>query len=271
MKSGFIPFGSEGYFNEAPDRPHAGLKTVHVIDDMSERLHFIAVVLEQAGYETELHSSLADFAREFQEHNTAAILIDIRLEEEDATDVLDYLRRAGSAAPIFLISGDTAALNNTRRYAEEIGLSIVDTIAKPFTGRQVLDRLERKSTALRAVFDQIDVAQAVREGWIYPVLQPKLDIASGRIRSAELLSRMTHPDFGVVPPQRFIPHMSSEQNQTLFMNNVAYAHRHFGFDERRGNDFSISINVDATNLGNVRSKVKDIEKNADNSFSEFDF
>jgi EAL domain-containing protein (putative c-di-GMP-specific phosphodiesterase class I) len=227
---------------------------------MADGLHFVAVALEKAGYTTELHTSLADFSQRFGQPTAAAILVDVMLDDEDAVDVLDFLKRTGTTAPVYLMSGDPEALSSASRFADEIGLPLADVITKPFTGGQILERLQQKPEGLRELFSQMDVAEAVAQGWIYPVLQPKLHLASGTIRSAELLSRMTHPDFGVVPPQKFVGQMTPEQNQTLFMQNIAHARRHFEFDPRRGNDFPIAVNVDATNLIQVRERLREIAK-----------
>jgi EAL domain-containing protein (putative c-di-GMP-specific phosphodiesterase class I)/CheY-like chemotaxis protein len=256
---GFIPFGSKAYFQNTQK---GGLGTVHIVDDLAEGLHFVASVLDQAGYHAELHASFADFASSFQRTNATAILLDIRLGREDATDVLEYLRREGPSVPIYLVSGDPDALASAKRFAEEIDLSITECLSKPFTGKQVLERLQHKTTALDEVFERVDVADSIQRGWIYPVLQPKLDLASGKIRSAELLSRMSHPDFGIVPPQRFVGHMNVDQSQVLLMQNIAYIRRHFEFDPRRGNDFPISVNVDVTNLVQVRENLREISARA---------
>jgi diguanylate cyclase (GGDEF)-like protein len=43
------------------------------------------------------------------------------------------------------------------------------------------------------------------EGEIQLVYQPVIDLATGRIVAAEALARWEHPDYGGVPPERFIP------------------------------------------------------------------
>ena len=271
MVTGFIPFGSKAYFDDPSIKPASGRKSVHIIDDMAEGLHFVGAVLDQAGYHTELHSSLAEFAREFRSVTTVAILLDIRLKEEDATDVLEFLLNSGSIAPIYLMSDDLDALRSAQRFAEEIGLSITGTIAKPFTGKQVLEYLDRKPDGLSLLFEHIDVSHAIAQGWIYPVFQPKLDLASGKIRSAELLSRMAHPDFGVVSPQKFIGQMNGEQNKILLMQNIAHTRRHFEFDPRRGNHFPVGVNLDASNLSHIREQLKGTAKSAPHLFRNLIF
>lgn len=53
-----------------------------------------------------------------------------------------------------------------------------------------------------------DLEQALGSGELFPVYQPKLSLAGagrGRIESAEVLLRWTHPSRGAVSPARFIP------------------------------------------------------------------
>lgn len=265
---GFIPFGSKAYFQSAQK---SDLGIVHIVDDLAEGLHFVASVLDQAGYHAELHASFAEFAASFQRTSATAILLDIRLGREDATDVLEFLRREGSSVPIYLVSGDPDALVSAKRFAEELDLPITECLSKPFTGKQVLERLQHKTTALEEVFNRIDIVESIQRGWIYPVLQPKLDLVTGKICSAELLSRMSHPDFGIVSPQRFIDHMSVEQGQVLLMQNVGYVRRHFEFDPRRGNDFPISVNVDVANLIQARENLRAVSERAPYLFRNLTF
>jgi diguanylate cyclase (GGDEF)-like protein len=50
-----------------------------------------------------------------------------------------------------------------------------------------------------------DLRKAIRDSELFLVYQPKLDLATGSIRSVEALLRWKHPKHGVIPPDQFIP------------------------------------------------------------------
>ncbi|HKU12886.1 MAG TPA: bifunctional diguanylate cyclase/phosphodiesterase [Steroidobacteraceae bacterium] len=63
-----------------------------------------------------------------------------------------------------------------------------------------MSKSEEERLALEA-----DLRHAIRDGQLQLHYQPKVDIASGRVRSAEALLRWKHPQRGFVPPNLFIP------------------------------------------------------------------
>jgi len=63
-----------------------------------------------------------------------------------------------------------------------------------------MSKSEEERLALEA-----DLRHAIRDGQLELHYQPKVDIASGRVRSAEALLRWRHPQRGMVPPNIFIP------------------------------------------------------------------
>jgi len=65
---------------------------------------------------------------------------------------------------------------------------------------QEMSKSEEERLALEA-----DLRHAIRDGQLELHYQPKVDIASGRVRSAEALLRWRHPQRGMVPPNIFIP------------------------------------------------------------------
>ena len=50
-----------------------------------------------------------------------------------------------------------------------------------------------------------DLNTALASNQIYPVYQPQIDIASGRVVGVEALARWAHPTRGTIPPGEFIP------------------------------------------------------------------
>jgi diguanylate cyclase (GGDEF)-like protein len=50
-----------------------------------------------------------------------------------------------------------------------------------------------------------DLKRAAERGQLRLYYQPKLDIAAGRVCGVEALIRWAHPDFGLVPPDQFLP------------------------------------------------------------------
>lgn len=252
-----LSFASDSYSQKKPIGQSAVQGAVYVIDDMADRLRFVSIALEQAGYRALIKGSFPDFAREFQAESCEAIIIDVHLGDNDAIDVLDFLRRNNCKASLYLTSGDPNGLVNARRYAEEVGLTVVDCIPKPFSGNELVQRLRKKSGQVKQILAKIDLEEALRNRWIYPVLQPKLHLASGEIRSAELLSRMAHPTFGIVGPHQFIGELTAVQSQTLFLQHVAFVRKHFGAGSPAGEDFQVSVNVDPENLARLRNRIKD--------------
>jgi EAL domain-containing protein (putative c-di-GMP-specific phosphodiesterase class I) len=234
------------------------MDTVYLIDDLAQGLKYLSDPIANAGYRPVWCSSLAEFARQFDKDRARTVFIDLQVGTHDAIDVLDVVRESGSRAAIYLVGGDAHRINCSRRYAEEVGLVIRDCLQKPMADSQILDCLKDKDDALRAVFDQVDVIEAIRKNWIYPVLQPKLDLASGKILSAELLCRMAHPTFGIVAPQTFIGQMSVEQNQELLLHHLSFFGEHFLYDPRRGNEFRININTDVQTLFNAQNVINSL-------------
>ena len=98
-----------------------------------------------------------------------------------------------------------------------------------------------------------EMDEAMETGALWVAFQPKLDIASGAIASAEALVRWQHPVRGAIPPDSFIPEAERRgriADLTLFVAGKAIdAIRDWA---ARGLDVGVAINVSATLLGNAK-------------------
>lgn len=90
---------------------------------------------------------------------------------------------------------------------------------------------------------------AVERGEIGAVYQPQVDLRTGRIVAAEILSRWNHPEHGVISPGVYIPiaedtsliHSLGRHMIEQALTTAAQWHSH-------GIDLEVSVNVSATQL-----------------------
>jgi EAL domain-containing protein (putative c-di-GMP-specific phosphodiesterase class I)/ABC-type amino acid transport substrate-binding protein/GGDEF domain-containing protein len=98
----------------------------------------------------------------------------------------------------------------------------------------------------------VDLRDAIADGSLDYALQPKLDLASGRIVGAELLVRWRHPLRGPLSPAAFVPlaertGVIGEMTQYL----VGRAAGHLRDWQQRGLDLSLSVNVSVNDLADT--------------------
>ncbi|RQO54675.1 GGDEF domain-containing protein [Paucibacter sp. KBW04] len=94
-----------------------------------------------------------------------------------------------------------------------------------------------------------ELRHAVEAGELRLYLQPKVDLARGRILSAEALVRWQHPERGLVPPLHFIPF--AEQSgfiRKLTTWVIAASLRAWSQARAQGVDLRISVNLSTRDL-----------------------
>ncbi|MBR1281534.1 EAL domain-containing protein [Bradyrhizobium sp. AUGA SZCCT0177] len=104
--------------------------------------------------------------------------IGVAIFPKDGNDERDLMMKADSAMYLAKQEGK----NDVRHCSDEIKTQSVDRLMMEAGLRRALDRNE-----------------------LCLHYQPKLDIATGRVVGVEALLRWLHPDFGLLPPLRFIP------------------------------------------------------------------
>lgn len=113
-----------------------------------------------------------------------------------------------------------------------------------------MDRGRVENLALLA-----DLRVALRESpaEIAVYYQPKLDLATRRVVSAEALVRWNHPKLGILGPDRFIPLAEStgliDQFTPLILDAALTECRRW---MREGHSLSVAINLSARNVGDAR-------------------
>ena len=94
-----------------------------------------------------------------------------------------------------------------------------------------------------------ELRKAIVEGEIILYYQPKLDLSTGLVTSAEALVRWMHPRLGLVPPNEFVPvaeHTGLIRPLTSFV--LATAIRQAAAWRNGGRELAIAVNLSARNL-----------------------
>ncbi|HZR45200.1 MAG TPA: EAL domain-containing protein, partial [Candidatus Manganitrophaceae bacterium] len=94
-----------------------------------------------------------------------------------------------------------------------------------------------------------ELRHAIDDDQLFPLFQPKINLQTGRAIGVETLIRWRHPNFGVVPPDQFIP----LAEQTGLIKPVtswvlAAALRQCRLWLDAGLEFSVAVNLSVRNL-----------------------
>ena len=99
---------------------------------------------------------------------------------------------------------DSAVVGTVQERAEKLRIALLPPLLMPFSNEGLRESI---ATLLpeESSGPVVDMAQAVREGWLELWYQPKIETRALVMRGAEALSRVRHPAWGIVPPAYFAP------------------------------------------------------------------
>ena len=192
-----------------------------VIDDDPAVRQVIAAVARSVGFavtgcdgETDLDARLADCAD--------LIILDLVMPVVDGIEVIEKLGSVWSSARLVLVSGqDRRVLASASRLATAHGLKVAAVVAKPFSNADLRaclveqrDALSHGDTArLRRVPVEVRSArieQALRTHELVMHFQPQVSVDTLEWVGVEALVRWQHPEFGLMPPDTFVPIVDRE-------------------------------------------------------------
>lgn len=138
----------------------------------------------------------------------------------------------GSDARAILAQANLAA-----RHAQERGLRMA----------LYSDRLAEDTDRSLALVAEVD--DALDNGDIYVVFQPKLSVATGLVCGAEALVRWRHPQIGPIGPDEFIPLLETSGHiNSLTLKVIDSSTAQLKAWQVLGHDWGIAVNISATLL-----------------------
>jgi EAL domain-containing protein (putative c-di-GMP-specific phosphodiesterase class I) len=120
--------------------------------------------------------------------------------------VLQSLADAGFDGSILVIGpAGSVLVTAVAQLCAELGLAMLPPLPTPFGTDTLRRRLAPFLSAGEAPHPVIEVAEALKLGWLELWYQPKIDVRSLLAQGAEALVRIRHPAWGIIEPADFIP------------------------------------------------------------------
>lgn len=127
------------------------------------------------------------------------VICDLQMPNLDGVSVMRELATIGFAGDLIIASSeDNDIIGTVRRMAQMVGVRVIGTIRKPISVAAIEALLVASQQLVmpsnEGTMTRHSLKTALGEGRIVPYYQPKLDLASGKIKAAEVLARHIGPD-----------------------------------------------------------------------------
>jgi EAL domain-containing protein (putative c-di-GMP-specific phosphodiesterase class I)/ActR/RegA family two-component response regulator len=179
-------------------------------------------------------------------------IVDLALGGMDGLELLRAIAALKSQVAVVVVGAQPASvLFSVETLAQAYGVELLGTVAKPVSAarlKPVLDNFQPpsppRSKATSPAFSFAEVGVGLQQRQFEPFFQPKIELATGQVKSLETFARWRHPEHGVLGPAAFIGAL--EQNNrvdfldwTMIELSVEHCRRYHD----QGIPISISLNL----------------------------
>jgi EAL domain-containing protein (putative c-di-GMP-specific phosphodiesterase class I)/ActR/RegA family two-component response regulator len=229
-----------------------------VADDDRTQRAIIGAAAARLGFRV-VHAASVDAADDHlgSEHFDT-VVVDLALGERDGIELLRSISQLRPIPRVIVASGcEERILNAAVRFAHAAGITGAVAVPKPIDvarlsallGSKVSPRSAGEPTATLPPMTAAAIARGLDNDEFFPVFQPKIDLASGRVAGCEALARWRDPKLGTVDPADFVAVAEAtgqvrEITRSILSRSIACA-REF---TKRAPDFVLAVNVSAALL-----------------------
>jgi EAL domain-containing protein (putative c-di-GMP-specific phosphodiesterase class I) len=142
------------------------------------------------------------------------VISDLEMPGMDGMEFVRHLGETGVRVSIILASAlDRKLLASIATMSEAYGINLLGVVEKPLTRAKLepliklhkLAQVERgRPKTAGPTFTLEEIAAGLKNDEFEPFFQPKVELATGRVKGAEALARWRHPQHGIIAPHAFI-------------------------------------------------------------------
>jgi len=219
------------------------------IDDEQAFLDIVQKVGHSAGFTATVTTDPAVFRAALTSAPPAVVLLDLQMPQCDGIELLHALADAHCRARVILMSGfDARVLTLARGVGHDLGLDMGEPLQKPLRPielRQTLSKIRGKSFQA----DAAGLRAAIDQNQLELFYHPLVTLRTGETIGFEALVRWRHPEFGIIPPDRFVPLAEREGLIDLLTERVLeLAASQIASWRQIGIAPFVSVNISAANI-----------------------
>ena len=177
-----------------------------VVDGKKHLRLFLSDALEDLGFITCECGQAGDLAGILQAEAPDLIVLCVCVDGLNVGEILEAIVRKNFGGKVLVIGQpDSIMVKAVRQIGEEYGIAMLPSLPTPFGSASLRASVAALLPAEPAPSPAVDVAEALKAGWLELWYQQKINTRTLAPDGAEALVRMRHPAWGVVPPACFIP------------------------------------------------------------------
>jgi EAL domain-containing protein (putative c-di-GMP-specific phosphodiesterase class I)/CheY-like chemotaxis protein len=177
-----------------------------VVDSKKHLRLFLSDALEDLGFVTSECGQPGDLAGVLDEQQPDLIVLSVCVDGINIGEILDTIVRKNFAGKVLVIGQpDSIMVKAVRQIGEEYSIAMLPSLQTPFGAGSLRESVASLLPAEPPPSPAVDVAEALKAGWLELWYQQKINARTLAPSGAEALVRMRHPAWGVVPPACFIP------------------------------------------------------------------
>ncbi|MGY3618799.1 EAL domain-containing protein [Bradyrhizobium sp. USDA 10063] len=232
-------YARPGWFGHRKLTPRACVadSKKHLRTFLSDALEDLGFITSECGEATELDGVL-------DEHRPDLLVLGVSVNGIEVGRILEVLVRKNFAGKVLVIGPpESIMVKAVRQIGEEYGVAMLPPLATPFGAGTLRASVAMLLPQEPAPSPAVDVAEALKAGWLELWYQQKINLRTLVPAGAEALVRMRHPAWGVVPPAYFIPDESDPHFHALseFVVGRAIEDWHYLLEQKGPVDLSINL------------------------------
>ncbi len=207
---------------------------------------FLAEALDELGFIASECATASELPMLLDQQLPDLVVLGMPNDGVEAGQILKILVGKMFDGKVLLIGPkDSIIVNALRQLGEETGIAMLPPLTTPFSAEGLRASVATLLPQKAPPSPPVDVAEALKAGWLELWYQQKIDAHTLAPRGAEALIRMRHPAWGVVPPASFIPDAKDPQFKGLseFVVRRALEDWHYFVGQHGPVDISINLPI----------------------------